>query len=162
MWWIDIKGLIVSKGEDVYSKFLNIFENIKELEQDYNWLISNIECYPENLEYRKIFDKNYLWISGKELYKILKEEDFQWIWGVLSGFKKDIELKEVLQQELPYANGYNGFWNNPITIQHKLADIEIVAWDGLCSLFISKNENIIKYISKIYLSAKDLEEYNLF
>lgn len=57
----------------------------------------------------------------------MKQEDFQWIWGVLSGFEKHIELDDVLRSELPYADGYAGFWKNPVTIQHPLADVEIVA-----------------------------------
>ncbi len=156
-----IKGLILNEKDKVYSKFLYLFKNIIEFQKDYNWLISDIECYPITSKYQNIFNDSYLWMSGEELYNILKYEDFQWIWAVFSGFKKNIKLEEILKQELPYANGYKGFWSNPLSIQHTLADIEIVAWDSICSIFICNDDKTIKNISKIYLNAKDLENYNL-
>ncbi len=51
--------------------------------------------------------------------------DFQWIWAALSGYEKDSPLSSVLQYPLPYADGYTGFWYNPLSIQHPLAAVEI-------------------------------------
>lgn len=53
------------------------------------------------------------------------KEDFQWIWAALSGYEKDSPLSSVLQYPLPYADGYIRFWNNPLSIQHPLAAVEI-------------------------------------
>lgn len=38
-------------------------------------------------------------ISGEELTNIIKRDDFQWIWAVLSGFKKHITLEEAKKYE---------------------------------------------------------------
>ena len=44
--------------------------------------------------------KEYVWISGEELTKTQEENyNFQWIWGVFSGFKKDVskDLVEMIR-----------------------------------------------------------------
>lgn len=155
-----MKGLILNKGESYYSTFGRLFHEIEELSENYNWLISYPECYPQNLEFRDKLDQNFVWMTGKELRQMLNTEDFQWIWGVISGFDKNIELGNILKYPLPFADGYTGFWENPLTMQHKLAEIEIVAWDSSCSLYLSDNSEIIEKISSIYPRAEDLERYN--
>lgn len=40
-----------------------------------------------------------------------------------------IKPEEVLKYDYPYADGYKGFWENPIALQHPLAVSEIVVWD---------------------------------
>ena len=155
-----MKGLILDEGERYYSTFGKIFKEIKDVSEKYNWLITATECYPENAEHQKILDKPYVWLSGEELKRMLNEEDFQWIWGVMSGFDKSIELADVLQYSLPYANEYPDFWKNPLTLQHNLSEIEMVAFDSSLTLFISKNDEIIKAIARLYPLAKDLEKYN--
>lgn len=155
-----MKGLILNKGEPYYSYFGKLFKSVEELSKNYNWLISNAECYPQNLEFQERFNMNYVWITGQELSQILCLEDFQWVWGVLSGFSNTTKLSEVLKRRLPYADGYTGFWQNPLKMQHPLAEVEIVAWDSSCSLFICKNDKIIEQIATVYSSAEDLEQYN--
>lgn len=156
-----MKGLILNKGEPYFSSFSKVFKNIKELSKDYNWLISNAECYPQKVESReKLNMAAYAWMKGDELVQLLCQEDFQWVWGVLSGFNKNVQLNEILKYELPYADGYLGFWKTPLTIQHPLAEVEIVAWDSSCSLFISKSDKIIGEIATIYSKAEDLNLYN--
>ena len=66
-----------------------------------------------------------------------------------------------LEYDYPYADEYKGFWKNPVSIQHPLAELEIVAWDGTLLLDISKDENVIETIKKKEVSAQDLEKYNL-
>ena len=87
-------------------------------------------------------------LSGKELTEMVNQEDFQWIWAVLSGFDKGIELSEVLKYDLPYADGYTGFWNYPLTLQHPLSKIEIVPWDSSLTLILSEDSMIIEYCRK--------------
>ena len=154
-----MKGLILNKGENGYSYFKEIFWRINEISENYNWLISYPECYPQNKEFQEI-NRDYIWISGEDLKNILYLDDFQWIWGVLSGLPRNILLEDALKYQLPYADGYTGFWKNPITLQHPLADIELVAWDGSCTVFICKNELLAEKILAIYNQAEDLEKYN--
>lgn len=79
---------------------------------------------------------------------------------MLSGFEAKIFHEEVMQFPLPYADGNAGFWNEQLSIQHPLASVEIVAWDGTCTMLISKTESPIEDLLKIYPLANDLEEYN--
>ena len=129
--------------------------------EKYNWLITNIECYPSDEEIAKTLDNEYCWIAGKDLVQLLDKEEFQWIWGVFSAFPKEIELNEVLKYSYPYADGYTGFWKNPITVQHPLAISEIVAWDGALILVIAKKNEIVNTIMKKNVLAQDLEKYNM-
>lgn len=78
----------------------------------------------------------------------------------MSAFSKEIEKEKVLQYKLPEADGCSKIWQNPVTIQHPLAEIEIVAWDSSMTVFISKDDHIVDLVRKNYVLAKDLEKYN--
>ncbi len=153
-------GAILKSGEKYYTYLYKIFTGINIMQKDYNWLITDIVAYPETKEYQDLFSKKYAWLSGDELTNITEKEDFQWIWGVLSGFDKNIDIEEVLKYSLPYADGYEGFWENPLSLQHPLASIEIVAWDSSLSLIISKNKQIIDNFRLVFPLSEDLEYYN--
>ena len=66
----------ISKNDRKYYTFLNyVFKAIGNKQNDYNRLITNCECYPDDSEIQKMFnDKEYTWISGEELTKM--------VWGV--------------------------------------------------------------------------------
>ena len=79
------------------------------------------------------------------------------ILGVISIFHKDVTLEEVLRYNYPYADGYRGFWENPIKVQHPLAISEIVAWDGSLTLLISKNNEFVNTLmKKMYLQNQPI------
>ena len=82
------------------------------------------------------------------------------MWAVLSGFDKNISLSEIMQYPKPYADGYEGFWKNPLSIQHPLAEIEIVPWDSSLTLFLSKREDLVNNFLEFFPSGKDLSAYN--
>jgi len=77
----------------------------------------------------------------------------------LSGFEKNIDLEEVLKFPLPDAQEYEGFWKNPVSIQHPLASIEIVPWDSTLTLVISKENKIVSDFKKHYPLSEDLASY---
>ncbi|MCM1161728.1 MAG: hypothetical protein NC412_10930 [Roseburia sp.] len=151
-----MKGCIIKNNGLTIKDVYNCVEDVDK----YNWLITNIECYPNNMKIKRLLSNEYCWIAGKDLLKILYTEDFQWVWGVFSAFSKEVKLNEVLNYSFPYADGYKGFWKNPISIQHPLAKMEIVAWDGLIILAISKEKKDIEAIMKNKAEAEDLEDYN--
>lgn len=152
-----MKGCII-EGKEISIK--DIYDCLGNVEE-YNWLITNMECYPRNKKIIEILGDEYCWITGKDLIKLLNAENFQWIWGVFSAFSKDVKLNDVLNYNFPYADGYKGFWKNPISIQHPLAKMEIVAWDGLINLVISKENQVVETIMRKKTAAKDLESYNM-
>ena len=151
-----MKGCIIKIDE---ISLIEVIDCINDFDQ-YNCLITNIECYPLDEEISRILDSEYCWVEGKEFLRLLKKEDFQWIWGVISIFPKDVTLEEVLRYNYPYADGYRGFWENPIKVQHPLAISEIVAWDGSHTLLISKNNEFVDTLMKKNVFARDLEEHN--
>ena len=76
---------------------------------------------------------------------------------MISIFHKDVTLEEVLRYNYPYADGYRGFWENPIKVQHPLAISEIVAWDGSLTLLISKNNEFVNTLmKKMYLQNQPI------
>ena len=91
-------GAILRKGEEYCTHLYRIFIGINMVQKDYNWLITDIVAYPKTKEYQDLFSKEYCWLSGEELTNIIEKEDFQWIWGVLSGFEKSIDIPTFLAE----------------------------------------------------------------
>lgn len=158
-----ITGAILEDRE--YTCFKKLFRAMDNFQKDYNWLITDCEAYPERLGHRIRIPQskynNYAWIGGKELTNIVNKDDFQWIWAVLSGFDKSISKTDILKYELPYADGYTGFWKENITMQHPLANVELVAWDGYIILLISKHSSIIRKFKEVFPLSEDLRTYNM-
>ena len=154
-----VYGAVNAKGEKYYTYLKKLFDAIGNKQQDFNWLITDCVCYPDNPKTDAMLSKNYCWITGDELTKLVRQEDFQWIWAVLSGFDKTVPLEEVLKYDLPRAEDYNGFWNRPISIQHPLARIEIVPWDSTMTMIFSDDKSIIDRFRAAYPSCEDFEAY---
>lgn len=154
-----MKGIIIEKGFKYYTDMSVITAPIKEEFSRYNWLITDCECnhYPDS---RICFNNDYVWISGEDFLGLVAQQSIQFIWSVFSAFSKDIPLNEILKYDWPYADGYTGFWKNPISIQHPLAVMEIVPWDSSLVLAISKDGAIIDKLSSEFPQAEDLEQYN--
>ena len=156
-----VYGAINNKGERFYTYMSRVFEAIDNKQKNYNWLITDYECYPKNQKIRDLLWKDeYCFISGEELTEIVSVEDFQWIWGVFSGFEKSVALDEILKFSLPYSDLYTGFWKNPLTMQHPLSCVEIVPWDGSLTLFLSSDKSLVDGFRNFFRYSMDLEEYN--
>lgn len=156
-----VYGAIDKKSHKAYTWLSQVFTAIGNAQLDYNWLITDCECYPETKEIEELLSREYCWLTGEALTELVEKEDFQWIWGVLSGFRKEITLEEVLAcQPLPVSDGYSGFWQEPISLQHPLADVEIVPWDSSLVLVISKNEKLVSDFRQANPESRDLSEYN--
>ena len=102
----------------------------------------------------------YCWITGDVLTEMVESENFQWIWGIFFAFPKDISEETVLKFKLPQLYEYAEILNNPVIIQHPLAEIEIIAWDSSMTIFISRENNLVNLLKKNNALAEDLEEYN--
>lgn len=154
-----IYGAIEEKS-GFHTDMKNIFEAIHQAQKNYNWLIA----YPEVWTTEKnIFEeaREFYFLTGEELTRIVNEDRSQWVWGVLSGFDKRIPKEDVLKYPLVDANGYTGFWQNPLTLCHPLAELEIVAWDGCLTLVLSDHKKIVEDFRRAYPQAEDLYQYNL-
>lgn len=155
-----VYGAINEKGESYHTQMSRVFLAINNKQMEYNWLITDMaDGGPPTI--RDEYEKNhYCWLTGERLSKIVQEEDVLWAWAVLSGFEKNISLSEVLQYPRPGADGYRVFWKNPVSIQHPLATVEIVAFDSAFTLFISRNEALVKDFLKFFPLSEDLSIYN--
>lgn len=156
----NLKGLVLERGEEYYTDLEKVFRAINNIHTEFNWLITDCCAYPEDERINELLLREYCFLSGSELDEIVKSEDFQLIWGVLSGFKKEVSLEEVMKYNFPYADGNGKLWENPVSIQHPLAEIEIISWDGDKTLIISKDEKIVSDFRKSFSLSEDLEIYN--
>ncbi|WP_432663701.1 hypothetical protein R9X47_24340 [Wukongibacter baidiensis] len=130
-----------------------IFEALNGLQNDYNWLITDIECYPEVDEI-----KEEAFLSGDDLTDVLKQEDIQFIWAVFTGFRKDIEIDVSNLEVIPNIRDNYNFWSET-KIQHSQASIEIDCCDSSYAVFLSKDEIASKKFKEYFSEAIDLDEY---
>ena len=154
-----VYGAVNRKGEKYYTYLKKLFDAINNKQLECNWLITDCTCYPENPKTDAMLRKDYCWLTGEELTDLVMQEDFQWIWAVLSGFDKSVELSDVLEHDLPYAKDYEGFWSKPVSMQHPLAKIEIVPWDSSMTMIFSDDKGIIDSFRAAYPLSEDFEEY---
>lgn len=155
-----MKSAILEEGEQYYTYMKKIFQAIENKQIEYNWLITDCVCYPQNEKFAELFSQEYVWISGEQLTEVISKENFQFIWGVFSGFTKEITLDVVLNYDLPFADGYKGFWVDNVSIQHPLANLEIVAWDSTLTLFICEDDNLVRKFRDSFPLSEDLSEQN--
>ena len=76
------------------------------------------------------------------------------------GFSRDVTLEDVLKYDLPLADEYEGFWVDDVSIQHKLANIEIAAVDSSMTLFISRNDDLVNKFRCYFPLSDDLSARN--
>ena len=131
-----VYGAILEKGEHSYTYLKKVFQAIGGAQKNYNWLISDADCFPTTPEFSKLLGQKSCWLTGEALTAMVEQEDFQWIWGVLSGFQN--------------------FWHNPLTLQHPLAEIEIVPWDSSLTLLLSKQKEIVEDFRAFFPLSEDL------
>ena len=153
-----MKGAILEEGLEFYTFLDEILPAFENEQLEYNWLITALEYVNDGDDLP--YQENHAWLSGKELTDFVYSQKTQFIWGVLSAFKPSITLEQVLEYELPWADGYGGFWENPVSIQHPLAEIEIVPWDSSLVLVIAKNDALIDRFLRYFPLAEDLASYN--
>ena len=171
-----VYGVIDKKSSRYYTYLKAVFDAIENKQAEYNWLItateivahsSRLDALNTSVHWKDEDGKpiaipapDYYFLSGEELTKIITEDDSQWIWGVLSGFEKSIPLDEILKYPLPKADGYEGFWKNPPTIQNALASMEIVPWDSSCVLLLSTKGEIVEKFKRAFPNSRELSVYN--
>lgn len=154
-----MKGVIIDNKEWIPTQLSNIFPLIGNIQNDYNWLITDYECYPRNEMLRQFFSGEACYVTGEELTQIIQQEDFQWIWGVLSAFSKSVSEEQILQYALPEAEGNSRIWHRPVTLQHPLAELELIARDSTETVLISKDDTIAERLIQQYDFVENMENY---
>ena len=154
-----IYGAILNRGERYYTYLGKVFEAIGNVQRDYNWLISCPDCFPATPEFEELLAREYCWLTGEELTEMIRREDFQWIWGVLSGFRKDISWEMVMAYPVPDAES-PGFWRYPLALEHPLASVQIAAFDSSLTLLMSEEKKLVDDFQAFFPLSEDLAVQN--
>ncbi|MGD9679441.1 MAG: hypothetical protein AB7V16_13960 [Vulcanibacillus sp.] len=169
-----MNSILVNSSQVEFYTFLKpIFNSINNKQIQYNWLLTDLELnwIPEDfldfMEQYKVSDsywdrENIYWITGEQLTAFTnKYEGIQFIWGILSGFDKSVTIDINNLIEHPFADGNPNFWiPGGVATQHSKAELEIVCWDSSLTLLISNDQEIVKKFSRVFIDARDLDEYN--
>lgn len=151
-----MKRYISSNKEEYYTDLLKIIDSIGIDNLNYNWLITDIEVSEiKNKNFKELFDNKYVLLKTIDLVKILKSENFQWIWGVFSLIPLKYSDEEILRYDMPYAINNEDIYNNLPKIQHPLAEIEIDAIDSSSVHIVTNNNKILQLFKKIYSKVKE-------
>lgn len=153
-----VYGALLARGERYYTDMRRVFEAIEGRQCAYNWLITGWET---TLADESVFERNggrYCWMNGDELAELVEQNSFQWIWACLSGFPKEMSLAEILEAPMPEAD-VPGLWKMPLTIQHPLAENEIVPFDSSLVVLRTRNREIYDGFRKNFPLSEDLAEY---
>ena len=130
---------------------------ISDIVFQYNWLVTEAEFICDGEIWRC---ENDGWIMGKELLNDLAKPNAEFIWGVFSAFELNVYFDEAMKSEPPSIVQYHGYRENPVKIQHPLAQIEILAVDSSFAVFISKNDAIVDLWAANFPGTLDLEKHN--
>ena len=169
-----------SKQMPYYTNMKIVFEALKDKQKELNWLITDTEISTAGIRgpadgtmssntiriYNSkeilidFLNKKSVWISGEALTELIFESQMQFIWGVFSGFPKNISIDVNKLEVEPYADGNRGFWVPNPRIQHPLAAVEIVCFDSTLILLLTKDEDLGLSFKKYFTDAIDLSEYN--
>lgn len=156
-----MQGIMIEKHDKSFSQFNSIIKALKDEHKKYNWLITEIDFVPTDGN-GLFLNQPYTWILGEDLERKFSKEKGFWVWGVFSGFPKNITLDEVLKFSLPYADGNPNLWNANLALQNPLAKVELIEWDGMCFLGVTDDAAILRNLKEAFpLGSQDLEEYNL-
>lgn len=156
--YIQTSAVLIRGGDRTYTKLNDIFEGIDNSHKEYNWLLSNMEVSVLNNEAldEDLNNREYLFLTGEELDKLINENDIQFIWGIITGFDKNRTEEEVVEECIPQIEGFKGYWDENISLQHGLSIIEIVACDSSYVIVVSDEDEIIKSMDKHFEEAVDL------
>jgi hypothetical protein len=132
------------------------FEALGNCQTNYRWLLTGFEVNPlaDGLppELLPVEDGRGVrwidqWMSGERLDEVLREYDFQLIWGVLSGFDRT-HSESSLPAELPEAEGYTG------SVRLSDAMIEIVAFDSTFTAVAARDPQLEKSFGAFFPEAQ--------
>ena len=153
-----MKGAILHGGANKHTDLAAVLHAIGNAQLKFNWLVTDCLCYPHDANLEALLSRDHVWLTGELLTQVAQKVP-RFTWGVFSGFQKDLAMHEILEFDLPFADGYSGFWENNVTLQNPLADIEIVAHGGSATLLISRHDELAHRYC-VATGAQDLASYN--
>lgn len=158
-----------SRQVEYYTNLNPIFMSIQNRQHDYNWLLTDLEMnwipddflsYCEQCYIRADIEdrNNRYFISGEKLTRLTMEYEIQFIWGVLTGLKKELHIDLSSITNCPDAENPS-LWKPGVNVQYPGAELEIVCWDSTSTLLISQNSSIVNDFKLYFSDAQDLDEH---
>ena len=96
-----VYGTINRKGEVYYTDLNRVLQAIGYRHKDYNWLITDCVCYPQNPAIAEMLAQDYCWLSGEQLSDLVMAENFS-----LSSSRMRILPKTMtLRKRVVYSSG---------------------------------------------------------
>ena len=154
-----MKGAIQETGSLYYTDMKQLFRELEEAQLQYDWLITDFVGYPQDEAISRLFENDAVWLTGRQLTALVERDGFQWIWAMLSGFPAGTPKNAVMAFPPPRADGNIAVWSTPITIQHPLAELEIVAWDSSLTVLKHRRDYLAERWMKNNSHVKDLTEF---
>lgn len=79
---------------------------------------------------------------------------------MLSGFQPGTSLDLSSLATYPRADGNDALWAPNVSIQHPLAEVEIVCWDSTATLLLSRDDDLTRRFRRFFPEAVDLDDHN--
>jgi len=143
-----------------YTDLAQVFAAFGGRQCEFNWLITDLECnwHPPELSHQPI------WIAGADLTELIarttQDAMLQFIWGVLSAFRREVRIDAAALEVYPRADGNAALWEPDVRIQHPRAELEIVCWDSTSTLLLSRDDDLSRRFRAYFPEAVDLDDYN--
>lgn len=126
--------------------------------KDLKWLISDLEINTSEMDKLPINNKNNSFLISATEMDIIRKTDTQIVWGVFSGIKSCIDLKQD-QIDLPFAEGNSVIWENG-GLQLNDSKIEIIAWDSSYTIVKFTDKVMSIKFKEYFEEAIELEKFN--
>ena len=143
-----------------YTDLQAVFDVFAGREREFDWLVTDLDCnrLPAELQ----GDRDAWWLRGEALSDLVRRQDppVQFIWAVLTGFRRGARIDPLRLQVYPYANGNPGFWHGNPSIQHPGALVELACWDSGSTILISSDADLTRRFRAGFPEAVDLAEFN--
>ncbi|WP_300385391.1 hypothetical protein [Clostridium sp.] len=136
-----------------------IFDALEGRQREFNWLITEHECYSFPSD-KDIFNDRVVLLSGDELTHLVKNNDIQFVWGILSAFDKSTDIDINNLSVIPTFDSEWKYGGEEVHTQHPLAIAEIICVDSSYTIFLSKDDDLSNRILSHYSDAQDLHQWN--
>lgn len=141
-----MKKYVSFKDEKFYTHMLKLINSIGGRKLEYNWLINDIEAYPNSLKIKRMINENeYFLLSNDELMDMLEEEGFQFVWGNFYAISNKYSKEEILK----YKD------NNCL---EEVSEIIVRADDSSLVSIETNDDNIIELFKKAYPKTKEVSK----
>lgn len=148
-----IERLISTDERRYYTHMLEILEALN-IPDNFICLTTDVDHNLLNYDYAQTFNEEYHFFTVGELLNVLREEDFQWNWGMLNIFEPKYSKEDILKFELPFV--YDGnpdlFLEYPV-LQHPLSFIELAAFDSSFVVITTKVHGYIEIFKRLFPKA---------